>query len=68
LWLADIQEQATEPLTVDVCHYTAKFSSEIASHIGRFLLEREMKSDRPCRSTFKADQPWLSGEDHATIQ
>jgi hypothetical protein len=39
LWLADMQEQATEPLYTDNDHYRAKFCKAIAVEIGRSLLE-----------------------------
>jgi hypothetical protein len=42
LWLADMQEQMTEPLYVDACHYTARFSKEIAIRIGNLLLARQL--------------------------
>lgn len=40
LWLADIQEQATDCLYLDGVHYTADFSRVIAGHICAHLLER----------------------------
>jgi hypothetical protein len=42
LWLADIQENSTGHLYVDMSHYTDKFCNVIAGHIGRFLVERQI--------------------------
>ena len=39
LWLADIQEGVKKPLYVDIDHYTAEFSQEIASNIYNFLIK-----------------------------
>ena len=38
LYLADIQENLKKPLYVDIDHYTAEFSSDVAKRISRFLL------------------------------
>ncbi|HSB35359.1 MAG TPA: hypothetical protein VLH41_00685, partial [Thermoanaerobaculia bacterium] len=37
LWLADLPRGRAETLTVDDVHYTAAFSREIASEIGKAL-------------------------------
>lgn len=42
LWLADLPRQGQGPLYVDAWHYTARFSKEIASHVGRHLIERKL--------------------------
>jgi lysophospholipase L1-like esterase len=63
LWLADIQESHNESLYVDGIHYTDKFCNEIAVHIGRFLLEREIilggsgRSERRRSNLASSDRP-----------
>jgi hypothetical protein len=42
LWLADMQERASEPLYLDFGHYRPKFSQAIAGEIGQALLKREL--------------------------
>ena len=38
-WLADLQRDRSEPLYVDVAHYTAAFSRDIAQRIAGFVTE-----------------------------
>jgi hypothetical protein len=40
-WLAEIQEDAHEPLYVDQVHYSPRFSRTIAERIADVLLTRE---------------------------
>ncbi len=42
LWLADIQEGATEPCYLDNSHYRANFSKTIAVDIGQALIDRHL--------------------------
>jgi hypothetical protein len=46
LWLADMQENAREPLYVDAVHYTAKQCGRIAAEIARFLREQSVIPQR----------------------
>ncbi len=40
LWCADIQEGLSEPLYVDLVHYSAKFSQSVASCIAKQMIDR----------------------------
>lgn len=40
LWSADIQNDAKEPLYVDIMHYSAGFSKQMATLIADWLVER----------------------------
>ena len=40
LWCADIQEGLSEPLYVDLMHYSAKFSQSVASCIAKKMIDR----------------------------
>jgi hypothetical protein len=48
LWLADVQEQSIQALYVDSTHYSGGFCKELAGHVGRFLIERQLcAANRP---------------------
>lgn len=47
LWLADMQQGATEPLYVDAVHYSPKMCDRIAGEIARFMRGRAFTSPRP---------------------
>ena len=46
LWLADMQENASEPLYVDAVHYSPKMCSLIANEIAPMVQERLLSSQR----------------------
>ncbi|HEY0552268.1 MAG TPA: hypothetical protein VGF13_21895, partial [Verrucomicrobiae bacterium] len=46
LWLADLQENASEPLYVDAVHYSPKMCDRIADEIARFIQEHSFLPQR----------------------
>ena len=56
LWCADIQKDQQGPLYVDVVHYSAQFSKQIAACISDLVLERGQSCKRA-----QDDQPSMRG-------
>jgi len=56
LWLADMQQQATEPLYVDFDNYRPKFCEAIAGEIARKLLHERLITDDPAPPVVRAEE------------
>jgi hypothetical protein len=62
IWLADIQEQYKKSLYIDSFDDPDKFSNDIATQIGQFLLARKIVADRTARSQpSRATRPRMLG-------